>query len=449
MKLLRSLTFLSILCGLAALTFAENWPQWRGPNFNGSSSEKNLPDAWSKTENVLWVTDLPGPSAATPVIWGDQVFVPSGDEQNKTLKAICIDRKSGKVLWQHQPSVGYRRDEKSNYASPSPVTDGKLVVFFYGNGELAAYDLAGKQLWARNIQKDYGDFSFQWTFAASPLLHNGKLYVQVLQRNVPVRGRGRTDGPNESYLLAVDPASGKTLWRHVRPSQAVAESLEAFSTPVPFEFNGRKEILVVGGDDLTGHDPGTGKELWRWGTWNPTRIGHWRLVPSPIAGAGVILVCAPKRDPIYAIKAGGSGLLNDSAIAWKSERNSAISSDVPTPLFYQDDFFIVGDAGGENRSALSRVEPKTGKIKWTIEALPGRGKIESSPTGADGKIYFMRFSGDVIVVDANQGKVLNAISMGEAGDNETRSSIPAAQGQLFIRTNSKLFCIGKQLAGGF
>ena len=253
---------------------------------------------------------------------------------------------------------------------------------------------------------------------------------------LPIYGQGRADRPIESYLLALDPATGQTLWRHVRPSDAVAESLEAFSTPVPFEVEGRKEILLAGGDCLTGHDPETGRELWRWGTWNPGKIGHWRLVPSPVAGGGVVLACAPKGSPVYAIKAGGNGLLKDSAIAWKSDQKREISSDVPTPLFFENDFFILSDV----RKNLSRVDPATGNVKWTVE-LPGRRKFEASPTGADGKIYLLNFSGEVVVVEAAKGAILSTIAMGEEGDDMTRSTIAVAQGQLFIRTNHKLWCV--------
>ena len=419
---------------------AENWGQWRGPFFNGSTTEKNLPSEWSTTENIAWTVDMPGPAASTPVVWGDRVYVSTTDSEAKSLLAMCIDRRGGKVLWQHKVADGMRRDDKSNFASPSPATDGSRAFFFYGNGELAAFDCAdGKKLWARNLQKDYGDFAFQWTFSTSPLLYDGKLYMQVLQRNVPVGGRGLKDKPNESYLLALNPADGKELWRVVRPSEAVAESLEAFNTPMPFVHKGRKEILVAGGDCLTGHDAATGKELWRWGTWNPTKIGHWRLVPSPIAGDEIILACAPKGDPIYAVKAGANGTLQQDDIAWKSEKQSKISSDVPTPLFYEGDFFVLSD----NRKGLSRVEPKTGKVKWSIDT-PGRKKYEASPSGADGKIYIMNFAGEVTVVDANKGEVLRTIPMGDEGDDMIRSSIVIAQGQLFIRTNKRLYCVGKK-----
>src|SRR5687767_6940828 len=436
---MKTLIVAGIGCLFGFAVAAANWPQWRGPNFNGSSPEKNLPVKWSKTENIAWTLDLPGPGAATPVIWDNHVFVSSTDQATRSLWAICAHRKTGLVMWKHKVADGHRKDDRSTYASPSPATDGKRVIFFYGNGDLVAFDFAGNKLWARNIQKDEGDFAFLWTFSTSPLFYDGKLYMQVLQRDVPVQGRGRKPSGIESFLLAIDPATGKTLWRHVRPSEASQESLEAFTSPVPFEHGGRKEILVAGGDCLTGHDPASGKEFWRWGTWNPTKIGHWRLVPSPIAGDGIILACAPKGDPIYAVKAGANGTLQQDDIAWKSEKQSKISSDVPTPLFYDGDFFVLSD----NRKGLSRVEPKTGKVKWSIDT-PGRKKYEASPTGADGKIYIMNFAGEVTVVDANKGEVLRTIPMGDEGDDLTRSSIAVAQGQLFIRTNKRLYCVGKK-----
>lgn len=423
---------------LSTPLMAENWAQWRGPNSNGSTTEMGFPTEWSKTDNIAWSVEMPGPSASTPIIWKDHVFISTPDSRTKTLLAMCFDRKTGKLLWKKETGVGIQRDNRSNFSSPSPVTDGTRVIFFYSNGELIAFDFSGNTLWSRNIQKDYGEFAFQWTFSSSPLLFAGKLYMQVLQRDVPARGHGRTDGPNDSYILGMDPITGKTLWREKRSSQAVAESREAFTTPVVFEHGGRTELLVIGGDDLTGNDPETGKELWRWGTWNPTRIGHWRLVPSAVGGGGVILACAPKRDPIYAIKAGGNGRLDDSAIAWKSDDQRVLSADVPTPLYYDEDFFILSDV----RKALSRVEPKTGKIKWSIE-MPGRKKYEASPTGADGKVYCMNFAGDTVVVNAADGNILHQTAMGEPGDDFIRSSISASQGQLFIRTNSKLFCVGK------
>lgn len=433
-----TLTTLFSICLLTTPLFAGDWPHWRGPNFNGSTTATDLPTQWSQTENILWKADLPGPSAATPIIWGDQVFVSSTVRGTEELKAICLRRSDGQPLWQHVVESAVRKDKRSTAAAPSPVTDGQRVVFFYSSGTLVTYDMAGKQLWKRNIQNDYGEFAFQWTFSSSPLLYNGKLYLQVLQRDVPANGHGLKDKENLSYLLAMDPATGKTLWRHIRPSKAVAESREAFTSPIPYTDHGRTEILLAGGDATGGHDPETGKELWRWGTWNPTRIPHWRLVTSPVAGDGVILACAPKRAPIYAIKAGGQGVLTDAALAWVSRDERAISSDVPTPAFYDGDFFVLSDV----RQSLSRVEPLTGKIKWTTRT-PGRSKYEASPTVADGKIYLINFAGTVAVVAAKDGAILNEIPMAERAENPIRSTIAIAGSNLFIRTNSKLFCVGK------
>ena len=429
--------YLVLVFSLLGTLDAANWPQWRGPNFNGSAAETGLPSKWSKTENVVWRAKLPGAGAATPVVWEDKVFVSSADGKAQTLQALCLDRQNGQMLWSHTLSEGgIGQDSRSNYASPSPVTDGRTVVFFYGNGELAGFDLGGKKLWQRNIQKDEGDFAFLWTFSSSPLLYEGKLFLQVLQRDEAVGERGFLDRKNESYLLAMEPRTGKTLWRRVRPSQAKAESREAFTTPIPFEFQGQKQILIIGGDDLTAHNPADGKELWRWGTWNPTRIGHWRQVPSPVAGKDIILVCAPKRAPIYAIRAGGGGRLGEPSVAWISRHTRQLSSDVPTPAYYDGDFFILSDV----RKALSRVEPQSGIVKWSIE-LPGRSKFEASPLAADGKIYLMNFAGDVIVVNAVNSEIISNVPMGNPYDDQTRSSIIAAHGQLFVRTNSELFCI--------
>jgi outer membrane protein assembly factor BamB len=422
---------------------AENWPQWRGPNFNGSSDEKGLPAKWTR-ESARWSVALPGASASTPIIYGDRVFISTADDETRTMHALCLDRKTGKILWNNKVTEGFQRDEKSNFSSPSPVATADRVFFFYGNGALAAFDHAGKELWSRSITKDYGNFAFQWTFSASPTFYGGKLYLEVLQRDTPVNGRGRGGNagggetkPIESFLLALDPANGNTLWRQVRPSDAVQESHEAYTTPIPFEYNGRKEIILAGGDCLTGHDPETGKELWRWGTWNPRKVGSWRLVPSPVAGGGVVLACAPKGDPVYAVKAGANGVVPEADIAWKSDQKREVSSDVPTPAFYDVDFFVLSDV----RKHLSRIEPATGNEKWTVE-LPGRAKFEASPTAADGKIYLMNFAGDVVVVDAAKGEILDTISMGEPGDDMTRSAIAVSNGELFIRTNRKLFCIG-------
>jgi outer membrane protein assembly factor BamB len=420
-------------------TQAAEWPNWRGPAFNGSTDEKNLPSNWSKTENIAWSADLAGAAAATPIVWEDRVFLSGVDVAQDTLQAMCFDRVRGTLLWNHTVGKGIRRDSGSNYASASAVTDGKLAIFFYGNGDLVCFDFAGSRRWARNIQKDYGPFAFYWTIGISPLLYEGRLYVQVLQRDVPVEGRGLKDRENEAYLLAIDPQTGKTLWRHVRPSQAAVESRESHTTPIPWFHDGQSELVVAGGDALSGHDPATGAERWRWGEWNPSRTPHWPLIASPVTGNGVALVCVPKGQPVYAIRPSVSGTLDQRAVAWTTRQARTVTSEVPTPAYYDGDFFVLSDS----RKCLARLDSGTGKVKWLIRT-PAGAKYEASPLAADGKIYLINFEGQASVISAASGKVLRTISMDQPADGEVvRASIIAAHGQLFLRTTRKLYCVGK------
>lgn len=426
----------------------QNWDSWRGPNYNGSSdSTQSLPTTFDQNKNVKWKYELPGPSAGTPIINGQFVFVSSIkviDEKTGKgqLLAFCFDRETGKNLWIRNAGSGYKPgkgdgfeyqlDSRSNYTSPSPVTDDKRVIFFFGNGDLVSFLMNGTEEWRRNIQEDYGDFCFQWTFSSSPTLFNSKLYLPVLQRDQQAHGRGNDSA--RSYILCINPNDGKTIWKHNRPSDAQMESLESFGTIIPYG----NQLLVAGGDVLTGHEPDTGKEIWRWGTWNHNHKQQWwRLVPSPVVGNGVILVCAPKKAPVYAIKTGLKGTReNNEGLAWDTKDKPTLTSDVPTPLFYDKQFFILSDL----RKALSRVKPETGEIEWSLQ-LPGKYKWRSSPTGGDGKIYVMNHNGEVLVVSSDKGEILHLAKMGGTYDDNTRSSVAIAGNQLFIRTNEYLYCI--------
>lgn len=439
MKLLKTTQVLAALILTSTLNVsAENWPNWRGPNNNGSSGEKGLPDKFSKTENLLWEADLPGDGASAPIVWENGIYLTSIDESVDGVVAMKLDRQTGKILWKKPFGKGMRQDDRSTYAAPSAVTDGSKVFFFSGTGDLVAFDMEGKQIWARNIQKDYGTFAFGWTFSTSPVLWDGTLYLQVLQRDVAVDDKGFKDRMNESYILAMDPNTGKEKWRHIRQTPALLESREAFSTPVPSEHNGRKELLVIGGDYLTAHDPENGKELWRWGTWNPGKEKFWRLVPSPVYGDGIVIACGPKSAQAYGIKAGGSGKLGKEAIAWESQ-GKEVAADVPTPLYYKGRFYLLNG----RKKVISCIEPKTGKVLWS-EKLNAKVKLEASPTGADGKIYIISHLGEVFVVKAGDTfELVSESNMGVPQSTFIRSPIVAAQGNLFIRANDKLYCIGK------
>jgi outer membrane protein assembly factor BamB len=430
----------TVVLSLAAIVFAlpaaaENWPQWRGPKLNGSSEAKNLPEELDKA-SAAWAVKLPGSGAGTPIIWENRIFLSSLDQQSQKLLAMCLDRKDGRVLWRKEVGQGNFTNNRNNMASPSPLTDGKTVWFYYGNGDLAAFDVDGNPLWSRNIQKDHGDFYYQWTYGSSPLLYDGRLYIQVLHRDVPAHGPPPAGGEKAaSYLLAIDPQTGKDLWKHVRPEQANAESKESYGTPVPFDGSDRKEVVLIGGDVVTGHDAATGKELWRAGDWNPDKIGHWRVVPSVLTAQGLAIACAPKGGPVTAIKAGGNGEITKSHVAWKTKD---FSSDVCVPLYYKGNLYVLD---GDGPKKLYCVDLKTGKVKWQ-GTVGGDAVFRTSPTGADDKLYFMNERGGVWVVSADEFKVLYKGDLGGA-DWPTRSSVAVTDGDVLVRTSDTLYCFRK------
>ena len=430
-----ALSFALLVLLLGTPGRAENWPQWRGPYFNGSTTETNLPTQWSKTENVAWVAPLPGQSGATPVVWEDSVFVSSPDEQ-KNLLLLCLDRKSGQVRWRKVVSEGDRQVGLNNAASPSPATDGKRVFVMFATGDLAAFDFAGQELWKRNLAKEYGRFANMWMLGSSPLLYGGKLYVQILQSNPRPEDYTHALGDppaRESFLLCLDPQSGTNLWRHIRPTDAISESQEAYTSPLPCAGALGAEILVLGADYVTAHAADTGVEVWRCGGLNVRKERHWRMVPSAVVAEGLIIACAPRGDPVLAIKDGGKGLVTDAQIAWKLKE---YPSDCVTPLFYRGKLFVLdGD-----HQVLTCVELRTGVKKWQGN-LGVPHIFRASPAGADGKIYCLSESGTTVVLEAgDEFKILATIPMGES---PVRSSIAVAHGGLFIRTAKNLYCVRK------
>ena len=439
MKKTAHLTLTSALIGIAssALTVsASNWPNWRGPNFDGSSDETGYPTTFTK-EDAAWKTQLPGAGGSTPIIWENAIFLTSANADNSAILAIRINANTGKIVWSKEFSDEAMRDERTNTAGASAVTDGKLVFFFTGSGDLAAFDFDGNQVWHRNVEEDYGQFAMQWTFSSSPQLVNNILYLQVLQRDQPVNGYGRSDGPINSYLLAMDPATGETKWRHMRDNEAVMESKEAFSTPIPITTDTRDELLIVGADCLTGHNPKTGEELWRWSTYNPEKIGHWRLVPTATYGEGMILICGPKGSPVYGIESGGSGDISTSGNLWTS-KGKEVTSDVPSPAFYDGYFYVLN---GRNKF-ITCLHPTTGKFVWSSR-IDGKTKIESSPTVVDGKLYFISHLGEVFVYSAgeNGGVMLHTAMFGSSQSVNIRSSIVPANRTLYIRTDDYLYAV--------
>lgn len=405
---------------------AENWPQWRGPQRNGLSAEKNLPVKWSETDGVAWRLQMPALSGSTPIIWGDRIFLNVADAlpdtgEKPSLHLWCVDRTKGTILWQRDLGGGNRMQRKQNQSTPSPVTDGTNVWVMTGTGILKAFDFSGKELWARDIQKDYGQFGLNWGYGSSPLLHGDSLYVQVLHGM-------RTDDP--SYLLRIDKATGKTLWRIERPTNARMESPDSYTTPAVLQYNNVTEIVLTGGDVVTGHDPATGKELWRADGLNPTNDPNFRIVASPVVFGDLII--APTRErPMLVLKAGGRGDITKSHLLWTFD----MGPDVPSPVTDGKHVYVVNDRG-----IMACLEARTGREIYARQRLKP-GTYSASPVLADGHIYITNEDGLTSVVKA--GPEFQVVAENDFNDY-TLSSPAVSNGQIFFRTTKYLWAIGSK-----
>lgn len=421
----RLLVAVTIVACVVVSLGADNWPQWRGPQLNGVSSEKGLPIKWSidTGENVAWKLAMPSRSGATPIVWKDHVFLniatalTTGD-----LELWCVERTKGEVVWKRPMGGGNNLQRKQTMASPSPVTDGTAVWVMTGTGILKAFDFKGTDLWSRNIQADYGRFGLNWGYASSPLLYQGALYVQVLHGM-------KTDDP--SYLLKIDAKTGKTVWRVERPTNAVLESPDSYTTPALLQYEKTTEIVITGGDVVTGHDPETGKELWRMDGLNPRNDRNYRIIASPLVANGIVI--APTRNtPMLAIKSGGRGDITASHLLWSFDQGP----DVPTPVSDGKLLYVVRDNG-----VVHALDLQTGKVVWGPERLKN-DNYSASPTLADGKIYITSENTGVTSV-FTAGPKFELLA--ENPSNEyTLSSISVSEGQLFLRTDNHLYAIGQR-----
>ncbi len=437
MTRMRRLLLICVIVSPLALA-GDNWPQWRGPNLNGTSDATDLPIRWSTTENVKWRTKLPSWAAATPIVWGDTVFVTSaeegsslnrpnsqlfdgGDSGRDRLYLIAINRETGAVRWRQSIGRGNRIGNKQNMASPSPVTDGEHVWIVNGNGELRCFDFSGRQVWMRDMQKDYGKFGIQFGYASSPLLHEGVLFLQNLQGMY-------TDDP--SYVLAVDAASGKTIWKVDRPTDGRHETPDSYSTATLAKVDGDFVLIVAGAGYVTGHSLETGEEIWRAGGLNPNDATNYRTIASSLVVDDVVLVPS-RRRPFIAFRTDGTGDVTDSKRLWSTD----YGPDVPTPTSDGERLYIIDDRG----IALS-LHVLDGSTVWDRTRIEP-GTYSASPLLADGKIYAVSEEGTTTVLKAGDEFEILAVNR---LDDYTLASPAEAGNQLFIRTAEYLYCIGKR-----
>jgi outer membrane protein assembly factor BamB len=416
----------------AGRSSAGDWPHWRGPHLDGSSDEKNLPENWSKTKNIAWTASLPGHSSATPIIAKGKVFISSTDGNSSDLLALCFNARTGKELWRRKLGESRRKVPRNNPATPSPVTNGRNVYFIYGSGDLASLDYEGNILWSRNLEADYGNISLKWGYSSSPLLYNGSLYILVQRRHTAYRAP--KSQALDAFILAVDTNTGKNIWKQPRKTDALDESLDSYSSPILLRQSGIVEIIVAGADYLTANDPATGKELWRYEYTRQKRTRD-RNITSPVTVEGLAL-CVPPRgaDGILAIKSGGKGKISKDYVAWTFKGSSP---DCSTPLYYKGNIYVLADRKG---GIITCLDAGTGQQKWQGK-LGGTAPWWASITAGDDKLYCISEAAEAVVLAAgNDGfKILHRIDM---KDKPIQASIAVADEHLFIRTASKLFCIG-------
>ncbi len=420
---------------------AEDWPQWRGPNGNGVSRDKGFPTRWSGKE-IAWKARLGGLGISSPIVWGDRVFVTSqsgrarlkpgnhptlargeeakaekplgagssaeGDSSKVEFLVEAFAGKDGRRLWRYRTAAEGDLPEvhqKHNLASPSPVTDGRLVYAWFGNGQLVALGLDGKLAWQRHLGREYAPFQVNWGHGSSPALYEDLVILLC-------------DHDPGSYLLALDKTTGKERWKVERPKGSIS-----YSTPTIVRGQRGDEMIVNSTTRVDAYDPRSGELLW----W--TGESHRFAVPVPAYHDGVLYLSRGYRSgPYSAVRTGGRGDVSKSHVPWSMPTGAPYVSSL---LYYEGLVYMANDAG-----IVTCVDPGTGEKVWQ-ERIDGI--FTASPIGADGRIYMVSETGETIVLQAGrEARVLSRNSVGERS-----VATPAlSRGQIFIRTDDHLICAG-------
>lgn len=401
-----------------------NWPEWRGPGGQGVCTEQDLPLRWSATENIRWKVALPDRGNATPVIWGDRVFVPQAIDKEQMRTLMCLSRKDGRVLW--QKGVKYEAKEKTHpdnpYCSGSPAIDGERVIVCHGSAGVFCYDLDGKELWRRDLGKQ----TFDWGNATSPVLH-GDLAILYFG-----------PGPG-SHLLALEKKTGKTVWKFEEPPVDTAGRTDGFrgkepgivcsySTPLLVKAGGRDELLMSFPGSLWALNPANGKALWHCNGLNPL------VYTSPIHGDGIVVSMGGYFGNTIAVKTGGQGDVTPRRLWQQVRAKGGIGSGVVRDGHY---YFMSMDGIAHCH------ELATGRNVWS-ERLRGpgpKGDSWSSMVLSGDRIYILNQSGDCIVVKASP--TFELLAANSIGNEMCNSSVAVSRGDIFIRTYQHLWCVGK------
>ncbi len=395
---------------LPASAAAEEWPAWRGPRGDGTSSERNLPVRWSATENVAWKTPIPGIGHSSPIVWGEHIFVTTCLLQEQQRLLLALDRRSGQVLWQRVVVTAplERKHRLNSFASATPATDGKYVyVTFlqYPELQVACYDYDGNLVWKRSP----GKFFSMHGFCSSPILYKDMVIVNG-------------DQDAQAYLVALDKHTGSERWRTDRPNRT-----RSYCAPIIVEAAGKNQLVLSGSKCVASYDPDTGKQHWLID--GPTE----QYVASLVYTEGVLfLTCGYPDFHNMGIRPDGSGNVTQTHVLWHEKKVPARkASYVPSPIAVGPHFFMISDLG-----YVRCFEAKTGKSLW-MEKL---GQHHSaSPVAADGLLYLPADDGTTYVLKA--GSVFEVVSRNELGE-ECYGSPAISRGQIFLRTLHHLYCIG-------
>lgn len=405
-------TFLSA----SATVSAENWPNWRGPHFNGTAEKGDYPVEWGKDKNVKWKVDLPAFGSSTPAVWGDKIFVtsPRGNENI----VFCFDFK-GTKLW--ESSLGEQvagKHKMGSGSNPSPVTDGKHVWVYFKSGDFGCLDFHGKIVWKTNLQSKFGDDTLWWDLGTSPVLTEKHVVVACMQA-----------GP--SYVAAFGKTDGELAWKQDRTFDVPKENDQSYTTPIVTTKDGKEQIIVLGADVVTCHAADNGKEIWRVGGLNPGNAAMWRSISSPVLDNGILYTPYARGRTMTAIKVGGQGDRTEDNTIWTKE---GISIDVPTPTVQDGKIYICNDRG-----TLECIDQKTGDTLWKAEVERTRDKFYSSPIIAGDHIYSTREDGVTFVVNLKTKKVVATNDLGA----KTAASPVFVNNVALLRTADGLYCIGK------
>jgi outer membrane protein assembly factor BamB len=415
--MIKKILFLFLLLFGLSL-YSENWPHWRGPRRDGSSTETKLPVKWTRSENILWRVPLPGEAAATPVVWEDRIFVTSAAGTDLVL--LCIN-KDGKILWQRKAGTGSAsaKGDEANLAAPSPTTDGKYVWAFFGSGDLVCFDFDGKEIWKTNLQQRYGKFNLYFVMSSSPLLDGNRLYLQLIHTDT-------------ALVLALDKATGKEIWKHQRFSDARDECKHSYASPFLYRDGKQEFLLIHGADYITAHRLSDGSEIWRCGGFNPKERYNpsLRFVASPVAVPGLIIVPSAKNGPVLALRPDGKGDITDSKqnYVWKMLSGTP---DVPSPLIHDGLVYLCRENGD-----LSAIDAKTGQKLYLEHTHQSRHR--ASPVYGEGKIYVTSREGVVTVVKA--GRQFEILAQNDLGESIAASPV-LSNGRLYLRSYKALYAI--------